>query len=203
MITFMSNIIIFTNRNLCRENFVTRIEKIAKAKPSAIVLREKDLSERQYTELAEKVYDICVKNDTKLILHNFAEAAIKLGIPHIHMPLTSLCRLTAEELSFFSTLGASCHSVEDAKTAQKIGCTYITAGHIFNTDCKKGTEGRGLSFLENVCGAVSIPVYAIGGINRDNFTDTINAGACGAVVMSGAMTCDNPQKYILDFKVNK
>ena len=32
--------------------------------------------------------------------------------------------------------------LEEAKEAQDLGCTYITAGHIFLTDCKKGLPGR-------------------------------------------------------------
>ena len=42
----MSDIIVITNRSLCREDFLTRIEKIALARPAAIVLREKDMNEK-------------------------------------------------------------------------------------------------------------------------------------------------------------
>ena len=51
--------------------------------------------------------------------------------------------------------------------AERLGATYVTAGHIFTTDCKKGLPPRGLDFLKNVCDAVTIPVYGIGGIKFD------------------------------------
>lgn len=38
---------------------------------------------------------------------------------------------------FFKVIGTSVHSVEDAIKAEQLGATYMTAGHIFATDCKK------------------------------------------------------------------
>ena len=77
--------------------------------------------------------------------------------------------------------------MEDALEAQALGCTYITAGHVFETDCKKGLPGRGLEFLCKVCNAVDIPVYGIGGIDYDNIALVLNAGANGACLMSSLM----------------
>ena len=71
--------------------------------------------------------------------------------------------------------------------AQTLGCTYITAGHVFATDCKKGLPGRGVEFLERVCAAVEIPVCGIGGIDSDNIALVRNAGAKGACLMSSLM----------------
>ncbi len=83
--------------------------------------------------------------------------------------------------------------------AEKLGCTYIIAGHIYDTDCKKGLEGRGLEFLKSVAESVDIPVYAIGGITTENISDVRNAGASGACIMSSAMTCDSPRYLIKRF----
>ena len=92
----------------------------------------------------------------------------------------------------FRTLGASCHSVEDALLARKLGCTCLTAGHIFATACKPGLEPRGLEFLRAVCAAVDVPVYAIGGISPENIAAVREAGAAGACVMSGFMAAEDP-----------
>ena len=68
------------------------------------------------------------------------------------------------------------------------------------TDCKKGLEGRGLGFLRDVVEAVSIPVYAIGGITPENINDVRNIGASGACIMSSSMTCKSPKDLIMAFK---
>ena len=80
-----------------------------------------------------------------------------------------------------------------------MGCTYITAGHVFDTDCKEGLPGRGLAFLKQVCESVKTPVYAIGGIDPENYKEVMAAGAAGVCVMSGAMVCEAPGRYLSAF----
>lgn len=192
MITCMyKDLICVTNRALCQEVFLTRIERLAKAHPAAILLREKDLTTAAYTQLARKVLCICKKHDTPCILHNYATVAQELHHPALHLPLPVLRSLSETERHSYQILGASCHSIEDAKEAAALGCTYVTAGHIFDTDCKKGLPGRGLTFLREVCTSVSIPVYAIGGICPENLASVKAAGAAGACIMSLAMTCED------------
>ena len=103
------------------------------------------------------------------------------------MPLNKLLTMDDVNKKKFDVIGASTHSVEDAVLAEKNGASYITAGHVFATDCKKGVPPRGLSFLEEVCHAVSIPTYAIGGIHDDNAMACIKAGAAGVCMMSEFM----------------
>ena len=177
-----------------------RIDKLAKAQPKGIVLREKDLPASEYKSLAKAVLEICDKHNVTCILHSFADIAEELGAAALHLPLPLLRELPSEKRSSFTILGASCHSAEEAAEAQQLGCTYITAGHVFDTDCKKGLPGRGLEFLQQVCESVTVPVYAIGGISAENAASVINAGANGVCIMSGAMTCDDPQEYLAKFK---
>lgn len=187
MIMCMSDILCVTNRKLCREDFLTRIERIAACHPAGIILREKDMNPEDYKELAAAVMDICDRYGAKCILHSFTDVAISLQAKAIHLPLNLLKEMTLEQKTHFEVLGASCHSVEDALEARELGCTYITAGHVFETDCKKGLPGRGLEFLRKVCNAVDIPVYGIGGIDADNIALVRNAGATGACLMSSLM----------------
>ena len=196
MITFMSDLICITNRKLCSNNFSDQIEMIASAHPKAIVLREKDLSEKEYEQLARQVMQICQKHGTQCILHSFSNVATALGATAVHMPLPLLQKMTPQEKSHFQIIGASCHSLEEAKEAQDLGCTYITAGHIFLTDCKKGLPGRGLPFLEEICKTVRIPVYAIGGISSQNIESVRKTGAAGACIMSGFMRCKTVEEIM-------
>ena len=191
MIMCMSDILCVSNRKLCREDFLTRIERIAACHPAGIILREKDMKPEDYKELAAAVMEICEHYGVKCILHSFPDVAISLHADAIHLPLHLLRELSQEQKARFEVLGASCHSVEDALEAQALGCTYITAGHVFETDCKKGLPGRGLDFLRNVCVAVDIPVYGIGGIDVDNIALVRNAGASGACLMSSLMATED------------
>ena len=196
----MCDILCITNRSLCKEDFLTRTKKIASAKPKGIILREKDLTEKEYKDLATKVIEICNRYNTPCILHNFTKVALELNHPYIHLPLHILENTSAVDRRKFKVLGASCHSADDAVKAEKLGCTYITAGHIFDTDCKKGLPGRGLDFLKNVCESVKIPVYAIGGIRSESIKAVKSAGAKGVCVMSGVMMCEDVEEYLGEFR---
>lgn len=185
-------IIAVSNRHLCSCPFSEQIERVCQLHPRALILREKDLTEEEYAILAEQVLEICGTYQVPCILHTYWKVALDLHCTSIHLPLAQLreCRKQPDvTLKSFSQIGTSVHSVEDALEAQKLGATYITAGHIYATDCKKGLPPRGLDFLRNVCRAVDIPVYAIGGIKIDQaqFTDILDCGAAGGCIMSGMM----------------
>ena len=196
----MSDIVCVTNRHLCGEDFLCRIGSIAAARPVGIILREKDLPEEAYLSLAKAVLQICKAHDVPCILHSFADAAITLNVDAIHLPLPALRAMSVSQKARFKVLGASCHSVQDALEAQRLGCTYITAGHVFETDCKKDLPGRGLVFLKAVCESVSIPVYAIGGISANNIASVRDTGAAGACVMSGLMRCGDVSESLKHFE---
>ncbi|MGI6007732.1 MAG: thiamine phosphate synthase [Ruminococcus sp.] len=176
-----------TNRHLCTGNLPEQLKKIAGENgPRMVILREKDLPEREYERLARQVLEVCREKKMDCVLHSYPDAARRLNCPAIHMPLR-LYRSQWKQLQDFSVRGTSVHSVEEAIWAQEHGATYVTAGHIYLTDCKKGLPARGLDFLKEVCEAVSVPVYAIGGISEERLEEVKGAGAAGACMMSGYM----------------
>jgi len=198
----MYKILAITNRHLCNNDFLEQIQDICSLnekktviKSVSIVLREKDLSENDYKDLAAKVIKICEKNNTECILHTYYKVAKELNCKKIHLPLHVL-KSNPDIYKGFNEVGVSIHSVSEAIEAVNLGATYITAGHIFATDCKKDIPPRGLSFLSSVCSHVNIPVYAIGGISPENAEKAINAGAEGICIMSGLMNCKNPRVFI-------
>lgn len=185
MFTFEGlEIIAVTARNLCPRPLWEQIPRIRQAGIRRVILREKGLSEDDYTALAERVLRACQECGAALVIHNFPETARKLGIHSLHMPLPLL---TAELCREFDTAGTSVHSAEQLRQAESFGADYVTAGHIFATDCKRGLPPRGIPFLTDICAHSSVPVYAIGGISADNLPLIAETGAAGACIMSGAM----------------
>lgn len=191
----MFNLLSFTSRTLCKEDFLARVGAICAAGIDGIILREKDLPELKYRSLAADVLQICREKGTPCALHTYVTAAKSLHAEALHLPLQAFLSLGEAEKRAFPTIGVSCHSLDDVIAAQDGGCSYVTLGHIFATDCKRGLPGRGLAFLDEVCRRANVPVYAIGGINRDNIARVRDAGASGACIMSGFMTCPDPKAY--------
>lgn len=186
-------ILAITNRHLCRRPFEEQIRRVCEWHPDALILREKDLTEEEYKLLAKNILPICAAYDVPCILHTYWKTALDLGHDAIHLPLPILRELSTQPQLFsknrFQKIGTSVHSVEDALEAEKLGATYVTAGHIFSTDCKKGLPPRGLAFLKSVCETSTIPVYGIGGIKfeQEQWESLAEQGAFGGCIMSGMM----------------
>lgn len=191
--------ICITDRRLCGDDFLEKIQKIAAARPDAIILREKDLSPSNYWLLARQCRDICAQEGTDLVLHSHWEAALTLGIPALHLTFPAFCERSGP-LDDFIQLGVSVHSVEEAIMAERNGATRLIAGHIFATESKKGAQARGLKFLAEVCDAVSIPVFAIGGVRPERMNEIVSAGAAGGCALSSFMTTDDPAALVARFR---
>ena len=195
---------IISNRKLCEnENLEKQIEKIflayekkiilKKFEIVALTLREKDLNKNEYLKLIEKIYPICQKYKINLILHQNYDLNLddKYKIDGIHLSYSIFKSLNqnikAELIKKYKRIGVSIHSLEEAKDVESLGASYVVAGHIFETDCKKGLEPRGLKFVEDLSSALSIPIFAIGGIDEKNSQSVINSGAFSVCMMSSIM----------------
>ena len=181
----------FFDREDPEEAFLRQLKRLFNLNLKAVVLREKDLGPEEYLELAEKVKELSAeKPQVRLILHRFPEAAEKLGIDAVHLPLQILRELREKDprrLSGFRIIGTSVHSAEEARLAAQCGATYCFAGNVYQTTCKPGLEGKGLTYLREVVSAVDIPVYGIGGIHPDRMEEILETGAAGGCMMSYSM----------------
>ena len=195
---------IISNRKLCEnENLERQIEKIFSAYEKKIILkkfeivtltlREKDLGKNEYLNLVKKIYPICKKYGIDLILHQNYDLNLdeKYNIEGIHLSyeiFKSLNKNIREKLiKKYKRIGVSIHSLDEAKEIESLGATYVVAGHIFKTDCKKGLEPRGLNFIKELSSILTIPIFAIGGINKENSNLVLNSGAFGVCMMSSLM----------------
>ena len=195
---------IISNRKLCEnENLEKQIKKIFSAYEKKIILknfdivaltlREKDLNKNEYLKLIEKVYPICQKYKINLILHQNYDLNLddKYKIDGIHLSYNIFKSLNenikAELIKKYKRIGVSIHSLDEAKEVESLGASYVVAGHIFETDCKKSLEPRGLKFIEDLSSALSIPIFAIGGIDEKNSLSVINSGAFSICMMSTLM----------------
>ena len=195
---------IISNRKLCEnENLEKQIKKIFSAYEKKIILkkfdivaltlREKDLDKNEYLKLIEKIYPICQKYKINLILHQNYDLNLdeKYNIEGIHLSYSIFKSLNqnikAELIKKYKRIGVSIHSLEEAKDVESLGASYVIAGHIFKTDCKKGLEPRGLKFIEDLSSALSIPIFAIGGIDEKKSLSVIDSGAFSVCMMSNLM----------------
>ncbi|MBQ4178867.1 MAG: thiamine phosphate synthase [Elusimicrobia bacterium] len=180
-----------TNRLLCRNDFFEQIEYICKQNLYALILREKDLDDKTYEEFAVKCNDICTKNNVLFFINTKINIAQKLKIKNVQVSFEDFIT-NKETLNSFDTVAVSVHSLSEALTVQKFveetsQNIFLIAGHIFETDCKKGLQPRGIEFLKEICANVEIPVFAIGGINQNTIKQLKGINIEGVCLMSELM----------------
>ena len=206
-----------TNRRLS-EDFFADVRRVAQSgRADKILLRESDLPEDEYENLARKTLEIIAEcgSGAQLVLHTYENVASRLGVSELHLPFAKFAGLSGElatnlrdlvkfdgarsdkergggicasNLTQNLKIGVSVHSLDQALAAQDLGADYVVAGHIFDTPSHALERGRGTKFLREICEKLSIKTYAIGGINFENLGEIKDTGAAGAYMMRGFLS---------------
>lgn len=188
-------IIAITDRHACEGDFMRRLRALAAANVGGIMLREKDMSEFDYYDLAKEVLALCKRRKIACFLHSFDRVALKLGHKRFHCPLPIL-RQEPRLVRYFDVIGTSVHSREELDEAVGFGCNYAIFGHIYPTLSKPFAPPKGLDELNALCKASKIPIYAVGGINADNVVTFANTAVAGLCIKNALMQCDKPGEYL-------
>lgn len=181
---------LITNRNIVKYgNLYSVVQKAVEGGVDAIILREKDLHFKELMLMAKKIKDIIADNNVKLIINGNIEVARKIKAAGFHIGFKEFME---QKYEFDGLLGVSVHSLEEAVSAEKNGANYVLAGHVYETDCKKGLKPRGVEFIQSITASVNIPVIALGGIDEKNLRHVLSSGADGVGVMSYIMAAEDP-----------
>jgi thiamine-phosphate pyrophosphorylase len=168
-----------------------------------IQLRDKQHEKGELLTIARKVKEACLQNDTLFIMNDHLDIALAVDADGLHIgqkdfPLT----IARKELPIDIIIGCSATTLKQALKAQNEGADYIAIGAIFSTPTKKEAIVVGTERLQQIKKKVSVPVVAIGGINRDNITEVITAGADAMAVISAVLDQMNIEKATREM-VNK
>ncbi|MBW8770858.1 MAG: thiamine phosphate synthase [Gemmatimonadetes bacterium] len=96
-------------------------------------------------------------------------------------------------------VGASVHSVAEARAAAEEGASWLVAGHVFATATHPGEEGRGLPFVRTLAATVDVPIVAIGGVKPEHCPVLRQAGAYGLAVIRGIWDAANAERAASDY----
>ena len=171
-----------TNRHLSERPLDEQLERVfITSKPDVVILREKDHSEDEYRKLAYKIKVLCDLHCVRLVVNKYYEVARELGTT---VQLSIIDYESNDANLNGLPVWVSVHSLQESVRVGGSGASAIIAGHIYETDCKRGVPGRGIDFLTSIVEQVDIPVYAIGGIDQFNIEEVASAGASGACQMT-------------------
>lgn len=183
-----------TDRGATRRPLADVVEECLGAGLRAVQVREKDLEVRDLWRLATDLRESTRRHGARLIVNDRVDVAMGVGADGVQRTYTSL---PTEALRRFVPrdflIGASVHSLEQAHQAEREGADFIVFGPIYDTPSKRQYGApQGLPALEQVRGAVSRPVIAVGGITPERVGEVRKAGASGVAVISAILSAERP-----------
>lgn len=153
-----------------------------------VQLREKEISSKEYLELAQRVKEVTDRHGIPLIINDRIDIALAIDADGVHLGPEDLpVPLARKLLGDGKIIGSSAASVDEALLFQAQGADYLGVGAVFPTSTKRGTEKVGLEDLRGIKSAVHIPVVAIGGIKVENAKSVMETGVDGVAVVSAIM----------------
>ena len=182
------------------ETLLDKVEKALDGGVDAVQLRAKELAAGRLLSLARSLRKITGQR-TLLFINDRIDVAIAANAGGVQLPEDAICLETARRLvGEDMLLGRSVHSVEGAVEAEAHGADFLVLGAIFASDSKPGIKPAGIGLLEEAARRVSIPILAIGGIDRSNAGQVIDAGGYGVAVIRSILASSNPKQAAREIK---
>jgi len=171
------------------------LEQALEGGVKAIQLREKDLSGRELFSAAEKTRALCDRYRARLFINDRIDVALAVEADGVQLGKASMPIGAARELlGPGKLLGASTHSLDEAKEAERGGADFILFGPVYFTPSKASYGApQGLEALKKIVEKISLPVYAIGGIKPENIEDVRSMGVRGVALISAIMSANGPK----------
>ena len=175
-----------------RFTLLEQVEQALKGGVTCIQFRDKQLENDAFLREAKKMKVLCEKYHVPLIINDHVDIAVRCGADGVHvgqkdMESKEVRKLVGEKM----IIGVSARTVEQAIQAEQAGADYLGVGAVFGTSTKMDAEKISLERLKEICQAVTIPVVAIGGVQKDNFPELAGTGVAGAALVSAIFSAQD------------
>ncbi|HVA99299.1 MAG TPA: thiamine phosphate synthase [Bacteroidia bacterium] len=183
---------------------LTNIEKVLDAGCDWIQLRFKNATENELINSAESVKKLCEKYKATFIVNDHVELAKKINADGVHLGLQDTSIKNARAiLGSKKIIGGTANTLNDVLKRVEEKCDYIGLGPFAFTITKEklspvlGIEGyqKIMNELQKI--NISIPIYAIGGIELEDVESIVNTGVYG-IAVSGLITHHNNKRILFE-----
>lgn len=160
----------------------------------AIQLRSKDVPDAQFLAMATELRELCDETGKIFIVNDRADIAAIVNADGLHLGQQDLPIAEARRLLRpGAIIGRSSHAIEQTKAAVNEGADYVSVGPMFPTATKDRPAVGPQLLKEAIAAEISLPIVAIGGINRDNAASLVAQGAKCLAVSSAVCAADDPK----------
>lgn len=151
-----------------------------------IQIREKDLPARELYNLTQTIVGKARSTRTRILVNSRADIALAAGAHGVHLPGNSVAPKILRTIAPKDfVIGVSTHSLAEIQQAEAEDASFVVFGPVFPPLSKTSSQPAiGLDGLRDVVEQITIPVFALGGVTRENAEACIRAGASGIAGIS-------------------
>ncbi|MBQ7522519.1 MAG: thiamine phosphate synthase [Clostridia bacterium] len=178
-----------------KQSLYEQVECALKGGVTCVQLREKELNNEDFLQEALQLSALCKKYNVPFLINDNVEIAVKCNADGVHVGQDDMtAKKVRAILGKNKIIGVSVHSVEEALEAVKNGADYLGVGAMFSTSTKTDVNVLPTETLKAIYHAVSIPVVAIGGINKTNIPKLSGTGVDGIALVSAIFSAEDIEK---------
>lgn len=162
---------------------------------TCVQLREKALDTREFVARAQALMHLLAPLGVPLVINDRIDVALACGAQGVHLGQSDMPAEDARRLlPAHVFLGWSVETEDDVRRSASLPVDYLGVSPVFATPTKTDTKTPwGLAGLGRVRGMTALPLVAIGGINVDNASEVVRAGADGLAVVSALCAAPDPR----------
>jgi thiamine-phosphate pyrophosphorylase len=150
-----------------------------------VQLREKELAQQAFYEMACSFRHMTEAAGLLLIINDRLDVALACGADGVHLGQDDLPVAAARRIAPQLLIGVSTHGLDQALAAQAGGADYVNIGPIFATATKKtGQHPLTPRAIREIAPRLTIPFTVMGGIDRTNIESVLEAGAAKVAVVT-------------------
>ncbi len=149
-----------------------------------IQIREKQLNKAALVDLIKEVLDLARPFDAKVLVNEDVALAKALGLDGVHLPSCALLALNSKPKDLL--VAASCHNVEELAHAQQLKLDFVTLSPVATTASHQNAALLGWSQFSVLVAPLTIPVYALGGMQFKDLSQALLCGARGVAMQRAA-----------------
>lgn len=169
---------------LGEDEFLRRLDKALVEGLRMVQLREKGLSKEALCQLALKMLPLMKKYGARLFINADIELAKAVGADGVHLVGKQLAELKVRPR--LNWCAASCHSIEELRRAETLGCDMALLSPVLPTRSHPGIPHLGWGKFAELSKGSSIPIYALGGLTRADMEAAWKNGAHGIALLRHA-----------------
>ncbi|GAB1720283.1 MAG: NUDIX hydrolase [Nitrosospira sp.] len=151
-----------------------------------IQVREKNMTKEALADFARTVISLARPHSARVLVNcdtGNADFYREAGADGIHLSAARLMAL--KKRPDIEWCGASCHNAEELFQAEQMEMDFVVLGPVLPTLSHPDCSPLGWRKFAAMIGGCSMPVYALGGLRKDDLAAAWEHGAHGVALMRG------------------